>query len=64
MLPSTVNGMDLGSQEWRDYLFLSYGIYPPDLPYHYDGCGKAFLIYHALDCNKGGLIMARQKRAT
>ena len=34
VLPSTVNGTELGSQEWRDSLFLSYGINPPDLLSH------------------------------
>ena len=57
--PSTVNGTKLGVQEWRDSLFLSYGIDLPDLPYHCDGFGADFSIYPALDCKKGGLIMAR-----
>ena len=30
----TVNGTELGDQEWRDALFLCYGIDPPDLPPH------------------------------
>ena len=30
--PSTVNGTELGAQEWRDAAFLSYGLEPPDLP--------------------------------
>ena len=34
MLPSTVNGTELGAQEWMDSLFLHYVIYPPDLPDH------------------------------
>ena len=28
---STVNRTELGAQEWRDSLFLSYGINPPQL---------------------------------
>ena len=36
--PSTVNGTELGAQEWRDALFLWYGLEPPDLPTHCDGC--------------------------
>ena len=28
--PSTVNGTDLGAQEWRDALFLRYGLDPPE----------------------------------
>ena len=34
MLPSTVNGTELGAQECMDSLFLHYVIYPPDLPDH------------------------------
>ena len=58
MLPSTVNGTELGVQEWRDSLFLTYGIKPPDLLSHCDGCGAALSICHALECKKGGLITA------
>ena len=48
-LPSKVNGMELGAQEWRDYLFLHYGIDPPDLPSHCGGWWSSFSIFHALD---------------
>ena len=58
VLPSTVNGTDLGSQEWRDALFLRYGLDPPDLPKYCDGCQVRFSISHALDCKKGGLVTA------
>ena len=37
VLPSMVNGTDMGAQEWRNALFLCYGIDPPDLPTHCDG---------------------------
>ena len=37
---------------------MCYGIYPPDLPDYFDGCGAEFSICHALDCKKGGLITA------
>ena len=62
VLPSTVNGTELGSQEWRDALFLRCVIYPPDLPEHYNGCGAAFEICHALDCNNGCLVTARHNK--
>ena len=57
--PSTVNGTEMGPQEWRDALFLQYGLDPPDLPTHCDGCQAKFSISHALDCKKGGLVTAR-----
>ena len=57
--PSTVNGMELGVQEWQDAVFPRYGIEPPDLPKYCDGCNARFSICHALDCKRGGLIMAR-----
>ena len=60
VLSLTVNGTELGAQEWRDSFFLSYGIKTPDFPSHCDGCGESFTIYHSLDCKKGGLIMARR----
>ena len=59
VLPSTVNGTKLGAQEWRDALFLQYGLEPPDLPSHCDGCDTKLTISHALDCKKGGLVTAR-----
>ena len=59
VIPSTVNGTELGAQEWRDSLFLRYGIDPPDPPDHCKGCGVALLIYHSLDFNKGSLITER-----
>ena len=59
VLPSTVNGIELGAQEWRDALFLRYGLDPLELPSHCDGCDAKFSISHALDCKKGGLVTAR-----
>ena len=58
VLPSTVNGTEMGAQEWRDALFLRYGLEPPDLPSHCDGCDAKFSISHAFDCKKGGLVTA------
>ena len=57
--PSTVNGTKLGAQEWRDAAFLRYGLDPPDLPKHCNGCNAKFSICHALDCKRGGLVTAR-----
>ena len=58
MKPSTVNGRELGAQEWRDALLLRYGLEPPDLPKYCDGCQTKFSVSHSLDCKKGGLITA------
>ena len=57
--PSTVNGTELGAQEWRNNLLLRYGINPTDLPTHCNGYHAKFSISHALDCKKGGLVTAR-----
>ena len=47
--PFTITGMEFGAQEWRNPLFLRYGIETPDLLEHCDGCGAAFDICHNLD---------------
>ena len=62
MLPSTVNGKELGAQEWRDYLFLRYGINPPGLTDPCDSCGPELLICHGLNYKKGGLIKAHHNK--
>ena len=59
VIPSTVNGTELGVQEWRESLFLCYIINPPDMPFHCDGCLVSFSICHSLEFQKGGLIMVR-----
>ena len=59
MRPSTVNRTELGAQEWRDALFLRYGLETPDLPKSCNGCKVRISISHALDCKKGGLVMVR-----
>ena len=56
VLPSMVNVTDIGAQEWRGSLFIHYGIDPPDLPIHCDGCNAKFSICHALDFKKSSLI--------
>ena len=55
---STVNRMEMGAHEWRDALFLKYGLEPPDLLKFCDGFNATFPICHALECNKGGLVTA------
>ena len=56
--PSTVNGTELGAQEWQDSLLLRYCLDPPNLPKYCDGCNAVFSICHALDLNRGGLVTA------
>ena len=58
VLPSNINGTELGALECIDFLFLRYGIDPPKISDYCGGCGMAFDIFQALDCNKGGPIMA------
>ena len=48
MTPYTVNGTELGTKEWGDSLFLSYGINPPDSTDHCNVCGMEFDICHTL----------------
>ena len=57
--PSTINGTELGAQEWRDALFLRYGLDPLELPHHCNGCNATFSICHVLDCKWGVLDTAR-----
>ena len=59
MQPLTVNRTHMGAQEWRDALFLRYGLEPPDLPNYCDGYNAKLTICHALDCKRGGLVTAR-----
>ena len=62
MLLSTVNGTELGDQEWNDALFLRYGLDPLDLPTHCNVCEARFTISHALDCKKVVLVTARHNK--
>ena len=54
---STVNGKQLGTQEYIGTLFLCYGIEPPGLPIRCYGCGETCSICHTLYYKKGCLIM-------
>ena len=45
-------------QEWRDALFLSYGLDTPDLPKFCDGRKTDYSIFHTLNCKKCGLVTA------
>ena len=43
-----LNRMELSQEEFRENLCLRYGLIPQDIPTICDGCGKKFLIEHAL----------------
>ena len=60
VIPSTVNVTKVWFQEWRDSLFLGYGIDPTDLPEHCDECVREFDIFNTLNCKTGNLITAHQ----
>jgi hypothetical protein len=62
LAPSTVNGTELSTQEFRDHLFLRYDKRPPDLPSHCDGCLVKFDICHALQCKTGGLVIMHHNK--
>ena len=62
-VPHRLNGTELSQEEFRDNLCLRYGLMPQDIPATCDGCGKKFLINHALSCPKGGLFMVRHDDA-
>ena len=57
-VPHRLNGTEFSREEFRDNLCLRYGLMPQDIPATCDGCGKRFLIEHALSCPKGGLVLA------
>ena len=58
-----LNGTELSQEEFRDNLCLRYGLMPQDIPLTCNGCGKKFLIEHALSCPKSGLVLARNDDA-
>ena len=57
-VPHLLNGTELSWEEFRDNLRLLYGLMPQDIHVTYYGCGKRFLIKHALSCPKFGVVMA------
>ena len=52
VLPSTVNGTDLGAQEWLNTLSLCYEIDLPLIPTHFYVCNAKNSIFRALDFKK------------
>ena len=62
-VPHCLNGTELSWEEFQDNLRLRYGLMPQDILVTCDGCGKKFLIEHALSFPKGGLVLARHDDA-
>jgi hypothetical protein len=62
MKESSQRDTELSAQEFRDALFMRYGITPPDLPDSCDGCEARFTLQHALGCKKGGLVIFRHNK--
>ena len=58
-IPHRLNGTELSADEFRDGLYLRYGLQPRRLPTHCDGCGDPFSVAHAMSCKVGGLIHGR-----
>ena len=54
-----MNGSILSDLEFRDGLPLRYVMPLQNLPTHCDGCNAKCNIDHALNCKKGGLVLAR-----
>ena len=46
---STVNGREMGAQEWRGSLFLRYDLDPLDLSNYFEGCNAKFTFCNALN---------------
>ena len=59
VVPVPETGTCLSAQEFRDGLYLRYGMEPPRLPSRCDGCHGTFSKGHALSCKKGGLVLLR-----
>lgn len=57
-LPSTLAGTELSWNKFMDSLCLCYCLPILDLPELCDRCGKKCNVQHALNCMKGGLIIA------
>ena len=63
VVPHRLNGTELSQEEFQDNLCLRYGLMPQDIPATCYGCGKKFLIGHALSCPKDGIVLAQHDAA-
>ena len=60
--PTTIDGLSLSKDEWRDAMRQRYGLALLDIQKTCDGCGAKFTIKHALACKKGGLVVGRHNK--
>jgi hypothetical protein len=58
-IPDRFSGNALTCLEFRDNLYLRYGLKITDLPSKCDGCGCRFSVEHGLSCKIGGLVGTR-----
>jgi hypothetical protein len=59
VLPSTIAGTELSSDEFYDSLYIRYGCTPAGMQPTCDGRGASFNTYHAFSCAKCALIITR-----
>jgi hypothetical protein len=57
VLPSTISGTELSSDELCDSLHIQYGRTPAGLQPTCDGCGASFNTRHTLSCAKSKLVI-------
>lgn len=58
IMPSLLHDTWFCDTEFRDRLYIRYGMDPPDLPKRCE-CGKVTDLNHALNCMHGGLVIQR-----
>ena len=59
LVPNKLNGITMTKDEFFDNVRLRYGWKPVGLCERCDGCNTPFMVEHALECKKGGLVMQR-----
>ena len=52
-----VSGTVFSATEFLYFLCVHYNVSPLNFQSHYDGCGIAFGVMHALSCSTGGLVI-------
>ena len=62
MLPLVRHHYDLTATKFLDTLALRYHMALFEMKGSCDGCGDPFTISHALDCQKGGLVIKHHNR--